>query len=372
VNLNGTRVDDLGPLAGMERMQEAAVLNWLAGAGISGLSYARTPISQIPPFNLLVQLDQPARTVETINEVRRQQGLSEYIPLGYKPPRGLAATEQSQQFLDPLPGIPSAFGFEVSAGQIKLTSSLVDLPVFPFSTSERDHKIRLEVSRTLANDLAMELAEGRFNARPDYLDSLRKYTERLPDLPGQGNILLADAAARNLRNMFAADVAALSTGLASKLKTILEQHIGLRVYYPEIEHFYRDVQKGRMEAPLSLDAIEGFVRGVHDYTPSVFDPQVSAAIDAGSERGSELAPAHLATVDAGDPDEPKAPPDPLGELNPQKAREFTFASAANTLWTAFREGEKVYQAIDGWRKAGAALQPHVQQILEWLTNFLKP
>ena len=36
--------------------------------------------------------------------------------------------------------------------------------------------------------------------------------------------------------MFAADVNDLSVGFASKLKTVLEQHIGLRVFYREIEY----------------------------------------------------------------------------------------------------------------------------------------
>src|SRR5580704_11588191 len=80
LNLNGTKVTDLGPLSNMQRMQDAAVRNWQTGVKSTGLSYEGTPISQERPFNLFVRLDQPARTVETINEVRRRQGLPKYDP----------------------------------------------------------------------------------------------------------------------------------------------------------------------------------------------------------------------------------------------------------------------------------------------------
>jgi hypothetical protein len=62
----------------------------------------------------------------------------------------------------------------------------------------------------------------------------------------------------------------------------------------------------------------------------------------------------------------------LGEIDPRKARDFTFAGAVNGLWKAFREGEKVHKALEGWKKAGETLRPHVQQIIEWLRDFSGP
>jgi hypothetical protein len=274
--------------------------------------------------------------------------------------------------LEPLQGVSSAFGFQVAAGKVSVTSSPADWPVFPFAGSERDHNSRLEVSRILASDLSSELNTGRFNARPDYADSLKKYAERLPQRAGDGNILLADAEARTLRNMFAADADDLSTGLASKLKTLLEQHIGLRAYYPEIEHFYRDVQTGRIETPLPLDAVQGIVQGVGEYTPDVFDRTVRDAVTGSAEAPSALPIESAKKLRTIGPDQPRPPPDPLGELDPRKARDFTFAGAVNGLWKAFREGEKMHKALKGWKNAGETLQPHVQQVLEWLRNFNGP
>lgn len=362
LRLDDTLVDNLAPIANMTKMQDAAVQ---MPAAMRGLFYNGTPIARKPPFDLLVRLDQPARTVETINEVRRQQGLPPHIPLGYKRPHDFSLRAS----IEPLPNIPSPFGFQVVAGHVRLASSRIDWPVFPFPTSKRDHESRLETSRTLAKDLATELKEGRFNARPDYADSLAKYANRLPERPGDGNILLADAEVRSLRNMFAADAESLSIGLASKLKTVLEQHIGLRVYYPEIEHFYRDVQNGRIETPLSLDAVAGFVRGVSDHSPEVFDFEVRDAVGTVAEREPQISLPPPATQPASGPDLPKAPRDPLGELDFQKARDFTFAGSVNALWKAFREGEKVHHALEGWKSAGEVLEPYVRRILEWLSNF---
>jgi len=87
LDLDGTEVYDLMPLASMTRMLDVAASS--SGDLSKGLSYNETPVSRLPPFDSLVQLDQPARTVETINEVRRQLGMTEYIPRGYERPKEL-------------------------------------------------------------------------------------------------------------------------------------------------------------------------------------------------------------------------------------------------------------------------------------------
>jgi hypothetical protein len=111
---------------------------------------------------------------------------------------------------------------------------------------------------------------------------------------------------------------------------------------------------------------------VQDNTPDVFDQPVRDAIANSSARGAEPAPHPTGAPPSTAPDQPKPPPDPLGEIDPRKARDFTFAGAVNALWKAFREGEKVHKALKGWKKTGETLQPHVQQILEWLRNFSGP
>jgi hypothetical protein len=68
--------------------------------------------------------------------------------------------------------------------------------------------------------------------------------------------------------------------------------------------------------------------------------------------------------------QPLPPKDPLGDVDQNKAWDFTFAGAANNLWKAFREGEKINKALDGWQKAGADLGPYISTILDWLHRFM--
>jgi hypothetical protein len=269
-----------------------------------------------------------------------------------------------------IPDIPSAFGFGWTvAGTIALVSSLADWPVFPLPTSEKDHCNRLDACLTLAGDLVSALKARTYQVRSEYSSCLDKYLSRLPRNPGEGSILLADAAARTLRNMFAVDADILSPGFASELKTFLEQHIGLRPYYPEIEKFYRDVQSGRIETPLPQDAVEGLVAGIKANSPDVFDPTVGIAVEGTAQPAPSVAELPSDELPPPDPNQVAPPVDPLKELDPRKARDFTFAGVVNALWKVFLEGEKVPKAGEGWKTAAHTLQPHVASILEWLKSF---
>jgi hypothetical protein len=228
----------------------------------------------------------------------------------------------------------------------------------------------LETCRELATDLLLLTRRQGFQARVEYTHGLNGYLSRLPGRPGEGNILLADAEARTLRNLFAAEADFLPVAFASKLKTFLEQHIGLRVFYPEIANFYRDVQRGHIEAPLPLDAVTAFVEGVKDNTPAIFDPSVTGAIEESADSGPTIEATAAGELQSNNLDQPRPPRDPLGEIDPKRAREFTFAGAANNLWKAFLAGEKINKALEGWRKADEAIRPHANQILDWLHRFM--
>jgi hypothetical protein len=156
------------------------------------------------------------------------------------------------------------------------------------------------------------------------------------------------------------------------LKTFLEQHIGVRVYYPEIANFYRDVQAGRVEAPLPLVAVEGFVEAVKRATGPVFDPSVSEAIEGSAQPTPTFAPPPASDRPPSDANQPLPPKDPLGEIDSQKAHDFTFGGVANSLWKAFLEGEKVHKAVQAWKIAGNALRPYAKEILDWLISSLPP
>ena len=363
-----TEVGDLSPVAELKSLMFAA----RPGHGITGLTYAGTPVARTEPYSTFLRLPNPARTVETINYVRRQRGLPDYIPPGYTSivPADAPKRQLNTSELDPVENLPSAVDFKLSpSGQVVLAESPASLPVFPRPGGKKDHADRLDTCRTLAEDLRADLEAKVYQARGDYARSLKKYANRLPLGPDEGNIFLADAEARSLRNMFAADADMLSAGFASRLKTLLEQQIGLRVYYPGLGEFYRDVQSGRIEDALPLDAIDGFVQTVRDRTPELFDLPVTNALEGTAEQVKlEPKPAQR-EVQQSEPQPPMPPRDPLGELDPQKARDFSFAGAANALWKVVRRGEEIHKKIEAWQKITKDLSPHIRRILDWLRDF---
>jgi hypothetical protein len=407
LDIEGTNVADLSPLGGMSTLERLDIahtpvaeievvksfdkLEWLRldGAKVtdlspllnlktlalpprhysSGLSFGNCPISD-PEIRKI--RDRKGGTYAdkaeaVINYLRRLNGLD---PFERNDPTAAPASVDSAASLRPLDNVPSPFSFDLSpSGTIVLSTSAANWPIFSNSSSVVDHTNRLDACRTLGGDLVSDLESGRYQAREEYKDGLERYLERLPEKPGGGNILLADAEARTLRNLFAAEADILSIPFASKLKTFLEQHIGLRVFYPDIAKFYRDVQTGKLEQELPLDAIEGFVKGVQDSTPEIFDPSVAATIEGSADDAQQSFDApELGFQNDTRSTAPMPPRDPLGELDPKVSSDFTFAGAANGIWRAFLQGEKVYKAFEGWRLAGENLQPHVARILHWLAQ----
>lgn len=271
----------------------------------------------------------------------------------------------------PLDNIPSPFAFQISeTGKIDLASSPSNSPQFPYLNSQREQTDRLNVCQTLAQDLISDLKGRKFQARSEYLEGFEKYASRLPSDLDAGNFLLAEAEARTLRNLFAAEASILSVAFAAKLKTFLEQHMGLRVFYPDVANFYRDVRSGRMIEPLPLDAIEGVVNGVKENTPTVFEPRVQEAIEGSLKSGSVAVPVNIRDESPIDETQPLPPKDPLGDIDPHKAADFTFAGATNGIWKAFLQGEKIHKALEGWSKTRNALAPHVNEILGWLHRLM--
>src|SRR5262249_47905525 len=144
-----------------------------------------------------------------------------------------------------------------------------------------------------------------------------------------GNILLSDAAARELRNLFAAEADILSAAIASRLKTWLEQHMALRPFYPEIQRFYAAAAQGRLTAPLPMDAVEGFTNLVKGNTPRFFEPNVIEGLTK-TERPPlgvvspqvEYSGAEMAIL---------PPNDPLDAPSPHRTHSFSVASTINSL-----------------------------------------
>lgn len=287
----------------------------------------------------------------------------------------IAISDERDRHLDwrsisPVKGVPSPFVFKLSPEQrVALSPTDGSKVQLPFHSSERDHAQRLEACRAFAADMIEGLQEGKYQVRNEYASSLRKYLKHLPTRVGDGNILLADMYARTLRSLFAAEMSYLSVSLAAQLKIFLEQHMGLRAFYPEIAAFYRDVREGHLSAPLPLDAVSAIAKGIEEFTPVVFEESVSQGL---AEAVSEEVSGKFDTVDAAvpDPDQPTVPPDPLGHLDAHKSHDFATAGAVNSIWQAFQAGEKINKSIEGWAAAGRTLGPHVHSVIEWLKHFM--
>ncbi len=114
LNLTGSAVVDLSAVAGITSLSNAAMANrGLRG----GIDYKSTPIASSTPFEQLVKLEQPASTVETINYLRRQQGLPEHFPKGYERPYGIDAlfadsTSEDVESVGALEQKPANYSFQ--------------------------------------------------------------------------------------------------------------------------------------------------------------------------------------------------------------------------------------------------------------------
>jgi hypothetical protein len=102
----------------------------------------------------------------------------------------------------------------------------------------------------------------------------------------------------------------------------------------------------------------------------VFDVSVADAIEESAETPYSAGQPKAASKSQLDVNQPTPPRDPLGEIDPQRSRDYTFAGAVNGVWKTFLQGEKLHKAVEGWKAAGDTLYPPVSQIIGWLRQFL--
>ena len=267
----------------------------------------------------------------------------------------------------PLENIPCAFAFGWSTfHKINVVAGPQNQPIFPFAVSEADHKQWLETSRVQVGRLLADLRAGRLNLRPDYLESLERYEADLPSAPGLGNFVLADQEARFLRDLFAAEADFIPAPFALRLKGILQQHIALRGFYPEVERLYSAIQKGHLEKPLPWDNVEAFGRTIRENTPDKFEPEVSRGLQEVERLPPviELQPEDIRR----DSNAILPPPDPLGEVKPENSRSFSVASVVNGVMKVVTKGKDVSQAWDGWQHVAHKLGEDAAPVIEWLRD----
>jgi hypothetical protein len=67
-----------------------------------------------------------------------------------------------------------------------------------------------------------------------------------------------------------------------------------------------------------MNAVEGFIHGVKDNTPTLFEPNVADILENTAQPIPAISPVDLETPKFGIP-QPASPPDPLGEVDPEKS-----------------------------------------------------
>jgi hypothetical protein len=283
--------------------------------------------------------------------------------------RRLAAMEPDPS---PLEGITSPITISRRPdGRIGVEPGPFSLPTLPASLSPTEHRDALSACRNRATQLTKIASSPHFQGRREYAQILTEYAEWLPGESGTGNVLLADGEARILNKLFTAEEAILPPVFASKLSVLLEDHIGLRSYYPEIERHYQAVNSGRLVEPLSRDAVDAIHSVIRSQTPTVFDETISPAIDEAAKPVPEFGSPNLEDLPPLDQNRPKPPQDPIVDADPLKSRSYILASAFNRIWSLLQKGKDTSQAIEGWQKTYLLMKPHIGQIIEFLKPFLK-
>jgi hypothetical protein len=271
----------------------------------------------------------------------------------------------------PIEGIPSPIAISRRPdGRIGADAGALGAPTLPGSPTPEDQSSALAACRSRAEQLRTTAVSPRFQGRSEYAEALAAYLEWLPATPGSGNILLADGEARVLNKLFTADEGVLLTGFAGRLSVLLEDHIGLRPHYPELERHYHAVRTGRLVTPLSRDAVEAIRQAIHANTPDVFHESVFPAMDETAKPIPDVRPPAPEDAPPPDPSRPKPPKDPIAEVDPAKSRSFVFASAANRIWEILKSGKNLHEGADGWQKTYEQFKPHIGPLIDWLKYFV--
>ncbi len=269
----------------------------------------------------------------------------------------------------PVQGVVSPTSFDwTSRDTISVGAGPANWPTFPFPNSEKDHANLLEASRIKATDIVKALKKQRWNARPDYLEALENYVERLPAAPRTGNFLLAENEYQIIRALFTSEAGFLPDGLAAQLGMFVTNHTALRPYYPDATEFIESARRGSLEPTLPLDAFEGLSKVLQKHTPTKFEPEVGESFGATvqpipsipnvDDRGQTSAPGPLAP-----------PPDPIGETSPEKSHRLTMASWVNELVKVVESGDKK-KGAEGWRDVANEMAPFAAPIIQFLRNLL--
>jgi len=268
----------------------------------------------------------------------------------------------------PLSDRESPFSYVWTAAlQVAAIAGPQNLPSYPYFDSEEHHSRALEACRKGAERLLKALREGgRYNVQPEYAEALRYYLKDLPKAAGEGNILLANDQAVNLREMFAQDLETLPAAFAAPLRRVIENQFALNAFYDLVKKHQDAIATSELTRPFPAEAARRFFDVVEGETPRFFEPPVGEGL-----RDVERAAPPVALA----PDETRPstaiqpPPLPPGTPDPRQSHERQIATAANALWETFLKGKDLPVAIEAWTQAAQKLGHAVGPLLDFLRGI---
>ena len=265
---------------------------------------------------------------------------------------------------------PFDYGW-TKTGKMTVLGDGMDHVSVPLNRSPADAKKRLEAAKALARELADDYRDGRLKncfVRPEFIRHLDRYAEKIPS-ETDGNIYLSDSEARSLRTLFENDVkSGLDDGFAARMRTLLEHHQGVRPYFPDLNTFYQDVRTGQLSEPLPLDAMAKAERVVAAHTPHVFMPDVSGSLAQVEQAKPEAPEASEAESNEAAPTltSMTLPPDPIADIDPERAAQQAKAGALNRIWKVLLRVEKGAKGIERVEKAISDYGKVIGPIVKWL------
>jgi len=276
--------------------------------------------------------------------------------------------------LEPLPDIDSPFTYGWNSSlRVTVVAGAQNLPFYRYFSSEKDHRRALEACRARAERLLKSLREGRYNARPEYLETLEYYVEDLPKAPGVGNILLAYDDARILHSMFLADADYLPEGFASQLKSVIGNQFALDGFYDLVSRHEQAVNTGNWTQPFPMEAAQSFFGAVEENTPRFFERDVGEGLRRVERSAPPSAPAPATPKEPGANWAATQPPVlPPGMPDAAHSHRRQIATAANALWSVFLKGKDLPVALEGWTQAAHKLGENIGPILDFLRGLGTP
>jgi hypothetical protein len=199
----------------------------------------------------------------------------------------------------------------------------------------------------------------------EYAEALRYYLKDLPKA-GEGNILLANDQAVNLREMFAQDLETLPAGFASPLRRVIENQFALNAFYDLVKKHQDAIAASKLTLPFPAEVARRFFSAVEAETPRFFEPPVGE----GLRDVERAAPPVALAPDETRPSNAIPPPAlPPGTPDPRQSHERQIATAANALWETFLKGKDLPVAIEAWTEAAQKLGHAVGPLLDFLRGF---